>query len=154
MASLTLSQAIRAHAAFTSQQQRPRSGRRLQRCYAADDDKKLDFSSNKRSALGFTENDSAGQTNIFAVEPKSYVAGSSADTTSSGSQATLLIAGVAAVAAAAAVAGGLLGNSGPTELASLAPSADVKTLSAYAAEFSVEFSPAAVAAPAPAADSE
>lgn len=65
-------------------------------------------------ALGFTENDSAGQTNIFAVEPKSYVAGSSADTTSAGGQTTLLIAGVAAAAAAAAVAGGLLGNSGPT----------------------------------------
>lgn len=41
-------QAIRAPAAFSSQQQRPRSGRRLQRCYAADD-KKLDFTSNKRS---------------------------------------------------------------------------------------------------------
>lgn len=40
------------------------------------------------------------------------------------------------------------------ELAALAPSADVKTLSAYAAEFSAEFAPAAVAAPAPAADSE
>ena len=37
-------------------------------------------------ALGFTENDSAGQTNIFAVEPKTYVAGSSSDKTSEGSQ--------------------------------------------------------------------
>ncbi len=41
-------------------------------------------------ALGFTENDSAGQTNIFAVEPKSYVAGSSADKTGEGSQVRLL----------------------------------------------------------------
>ena len=65
-------------------------------------------------ALGFTESDSAGQTNIFAVEPKSYVAGSTADTTGSGYQATLLTAGVAAIAAAAAVAGGLLTNSGPS----------------------------------------
>lgn len=37
-------------------------------------------------ALGFTDNDSAGQTNIFAVEPKTYVAGSSADKTGEGSQ--------------------------------------------------------------------
>lgn len=42
-------QALRAPAAFTSQQQRPRSGRRLQRCYAADEEKKLDFSGNKRA---------------------------------------------------------------------------------------------------------
>ncbi len=42
-------QALRAPAAFTSQQQRPRSSRRLQRCYAADEEKKLDFSGNKRA---------------------------------------------------------------------------------------------------------
>ncbi|KAL4432223.1 hypothetical protein ABPG77_005985 [Micractinium sp. CCAP 211/92] len=150
MASLTLTQALRAPAAFTSQQQRPRSSRRLQRCYAADEEKKLDFSGNKRAALGFTENDSAGQTNIFAVEPKSYVAGSSADNTAQGGQTTLLVAGVVAVAAAAVVAGGLLGNSGPTELAALAPSDDVKSLSAYAAQFAAEATPA----PAPIADSE
>lgn len=62
-------------------------------------------------ALGYTESDSAGQTNIFAVEPKSYVAGSSADASADGSQATLIIAGVAAACAAAAVAAGLLANS-------------------------------------------
>lgn len=65
-------------------------------------------------ALGFTENDSAGQTNIFAVEPKTYVAGSSADNTSSGGQTTIIVAAVAAIGAAAAVAGGLLANSGPS----------------------------------------
>lgn len=37
-------------------------------------------------ALGFTESDSAGQTNIFAVEPKAYVAGGSDDKTASGGQ--------------------------------------------------------------------
>lgn len=65
-------------------------------------------------ALGFTESDSAGQTNIFAVEPKTYVAGSSADKTAEGSQATLLLAGVVAAISAALVAGGLLTNSGPS----------------------------------------
>mmetsp|Transcript_3965 Transcript_3965/g.11216 ORF Transcript_3965/g.11216 Transcript_3965/m.11216 type:complete len:149 (+) Transcript_3965:125-571(+) len=40
---------------------------------------RLSFKANDRAALGFTEADSAGQTNIFAVEPKSYVEGSSSD---------------------------------------------------------------------------
>ena len=36
----------------------------------------LDLSSNSNSALGYQEEDSAGQTNIFAVEPKAYVGSS------------------------------------------------------------------------------
>ena len=35
----------------------------------------LDFGGNERSGLGYLEEDSAGQTNIFAVEPKVYVGG-------------------------------------------------------------------------------
>ncbi|PSC68693.1 hypothetical protein C2E20_7752 [Micractinium conductrix] len=138
MASLT--QSLVRPAAFTTQQRRAaRGGRRLQcRASAEEDNKQLDFTSNNRAALGFTESDSAGQTNIFAVEPKSYVAGSTADTTGSGYQATLLTAGVAAIAAAAAVAGGLLTNSGPSELAALAPAEGVKPLSAYSQQFAAE----------------
>uniref|UniRef100_A0A061S2D2 Uncharacterized protein n=1 Tax=Tetraselmis sp. GSL018 TaxID=582737 RepID=A0A061S2D2_9CHLO len=40
---------------------------------------KFSFKANDRAALGFTEQDSAGQTNIFAVEPKTYVEGTSSD---------------------------------------------------------------------------
>ncbi|PRW32587.1 hypothetical protein C2E21_8192 [Chlorella sorokiniana] len=134
-------------AAFAAQQQR-RPARRLQpvRASAEDDQKGLDFTSNKRAALGFTENDSAGQTNIFAVEPKQYVAGSSSDKTGEGSQATLIVAGIAAVAAAAAVSGGLLANSSsPTSLSDLAPVEGVKSLTAYSQQFAAELAPAAPA---------
>ncbi|KAI3423813.1 hypothetical protein D9Q98_009649 [Chlorella vulgaris] len=134
-------------AAFTSQQQR-RGGRRSQRCFAAVEEEKkaLDFTSNKNSALGFTESDSAGQTNIFAVEPKTYVAGSSADGTSSGSQTTIAVASVAALGAAAAVVAGLVANSGPNDLSSLAPEEGLKSLSEYSQLFASQ-APAAASAP-------
>ncbi|EFN54658.1 expressed protein [Chlorella variabilis] len=146
MASAVSSSVATRPAAFASQQQRraARGSRRLQRCLAAADneEQKLDFTSNKRAALGFTESDSAGQTNVFAVEPKVYVAGSTADTTSAGNQATIFIAGVAALAAAAAVVGGLLANTGPSALDALVPAEDVKTLTAYSKLFAAELAPA------------
>lgn len=36
---------------------------------------RLSFSPNTRSGIGYTDDDTAGQTNIFAVEPSQYVAG-------------------------------------------------------------------------------
>ena len=152
-------------AAFTTQQQRAaaRSGRRLQRCYAATEEEKLDFSANKRAVgaaagrglgqqgqphwlqalprgarwpacatgaaqhlstsaaatpyclqLGFTDSDSAGQSNVFAVEPKSYVAGSSADSTSEGAKVTFVVGLVAALVAFAACAAFLLADTKPS----------------------------------------
>lgn len=59
-------------------------------------------------ALGFTEDDSAGQSNIFAVEPKTYVQSGSPD---SNSNATLLIGGVAGAFAVALLVFGLGANS-------------------------------------------
>ena len=65
-------------------------------------------------ALGFTESDSAGQSNVFAVEPKSYVAGSSADATSEGAKVTFVVGLVAAVVAFAACAAFLLADTKPS----------------------------------------
>ena len=39
----------------------------------AGEERKLDFAPTQRAGLGFTDEDSAGQSNIFAVEPKQYV---------------------------------------------------------------------------------
>lgn len=63
--------------------------------------------------LGYTEKDSAGQSNIFAVEPKSYVQGSSADS-GKGSTPYSIVAGIFAVAA---ISAGLYitVNNGPVE---------------------------------------
>ena len=66
-------------------------------------------------ALGFTESDSAGQTNIFAVEPKIYVAGSSADKTASGANATLAIGVGAGMLAVFVLGSGLLTVSNTTQ---------------------------------------
>ncbi|EIE22445.1 hypothetical protein COCSUDRAFT_56129 [Coccomyxa subellipsoidea C-169] len=45
-------------------------------------------------ARGYTEEDSAGQSNIFAVEPKQYVAGSSRDTGENSNNAALVAGAV------------------------------------------------------------
>lgn len=56
--------------------------------------KKIDFQPNKRAGVGFIDDDSAGQTNIFAVEPKRYVAGSQQDQTGSSNLAIGIGAGL------------------------------------------------------------
>mmetsp|Transcript_31160 Transcript_31160/g.101587 ORF Transcript_31160/g.101587 Transcript_31160/m.101587 type:complete len:154 (-) Transcript_31160:40-501(-) len=76
---------------------------------AAADDEELTFDTNKNAALGFTEEDSAGQSNIFAVEPKMVVAGSSADSGDTGSP---LASVVAFLVAGGAVGAGFLALSG------------------------------------------
>lgn len=73
---------------------------------AENDQRTLSFGNNSRSGLGYTAEDSAGQSNIFAVEPKVYVQGSSKDTTT-GSSDNLLFAITAAVVGIGAIAVGL-----------------------------------------------
>lgn len=60
-------------------------------------------------ALGFTADDSAGQSNIFAVEPKTYVQSGSPDSNSS---ATLVIGGIAGALALGLLVIGLGANQG------------------------------------------
>jgi hypothetical protein len=76
-------------------------------------------------ALGFTESDSAGQSNVFAVEPKSYVAGSSADATSEGAKVTFVVGLAAAVVAFAACAAFLLADTKPSSERRICPPACV-----------------------------
>lgn len=115
-----------------------RSARRGLRCSAmADNDRKLSFEANKRAALGFTESDSAGQTNVFAVEPKSYVAGSSSDKTKAAGNSTVGAAAIAGSVAAGAVIAGLLLINGSNN-ADVGPSGDFKSLSEYKAQFASE----------------
>lgn len=58
--------------------------------------------------MGYTEDDSAGQTNIFAVEPRSYVAGSERDVqTDPNVNIAIVTAGALAIAA---IASGLIIN--------------------------------------------
>ena len=88
--------------------------------------------------LGYTDEDSAGQSNIFAVEPKQYVQGSARDT-STAAVPNFVYAVTAAIVGAAAIAAGV----------SLAPTGEAKgpaydrslaSVPAYAAKF--ETSPA------------
>eukprot|EP00239_Pterosperma_sp_CCMP1384_P006491 CAMPEP_0197856868 /NCGR_PEP_ID=MMETSP1438-20131217/29389_1 /TAXON_ID=1461541 /ORGANISM="Pterosperma sp., Strain CCMP1384" /LENGTH=159 /DNA_ID=CAMNT_0043472481 /DNA_START=144 /DNA_END=623 /DNA_ORIENTATION=+ len=69
----------------------------------AQDDKPagLDFSPGKRASLGYTDEDSAGQSNIFAVEPQVSIQRGAGDTT------TKIVAGVGAALAAGAIFLGL-----------------------------------------------
>eukprot|EP00873_Tetraselmis_striata_P018533 jgi/Tetstr1/438797/TSEL_027306.t1 len=103
---------------------------------AEDDDKpKLSFKANDRAALGFTDQDSAGQTNIFAVEPKSYVAGSSAD---DGSNSSLYALG-AFMVSATILSGAVTALSDNTVNNDLAA---YKNLSEYKAAFAAEIASA------------
>lgn len=100
-------------------------------------------------ALGYTESDSAGQTNIFAVEPRSYVAGSTRDQTKDAGNSTTGAAAIAGTVAVGAFIAGLilLNESSKTDLG---PTGEFLTLSQYKAQFASESSaarPAPVSAP-------
>ncbi|KAG7672234.1 hypothetical protein Ndes2526B_g06776 [Nannochloris sp. 'desiccata'] len=149
MASFTLS-GLTSVAAFATRQQRPaRQSRGVQKCFAmaSEDEKKLTFESNKRSALGFTESDSAGQTNIFAVEPKAYVAGSSKDMTSDAGNSTAGAAAIAGTFAVGAVIGGLLLVKDSAPILEDYPT-EYLTLAEYKAEFAADFKMASAPTPA------
>ncbi len=109
-------------------------------------ERKLDFGANRNAGVGFVESDSAGQTNVFAVEPKQYVAGGKADETRGEANDTTAVAAVAGTFGMGIVVAGLLLTSGPTTLEAAAPAGDARALSSYAAQFSAELAPAAPAA--------
>eukprot|EP00210_Caulerpa_lentillifera_P003589 g3424.t1 len=104
------------------------------------------FAKNRLSGRGYTEEDSAGQQNIFAVQTKSYAQGSEADETTGS-------AGNTAFGIASAVLAGLVILTGVTTLltksAQMAKSegftADFKGLSSlteYKAKFESDLKPA------------
>lgn len=116
------------------------------RCRAEKEDApKLSFDTAKRGRTGYLEEDSAGQTNIFAVEPKTYVQGSAADDVDN--TATVSIAGFAFVFAMAAVGLGLLVNGQKSDVADFAPTGEYLALSEYKAKFAAELSSQVAAAP-------
>ena len=71
---------------------------------------------------------------LCSLQPKTYVQGTSADQTSTGLNG--IIAAGAAVLAVAALASGLFAIGGPTGIDSVAPPAELKSLSQYSSEFS------------------
>ena len=107
----------------------------------------LSFAPNTAAARGYTAEDSAGQSNIFAVEPKIFVAGADDDETGSGSE-TAVIAGVglafAGIAAFALVSSG--GNGAAEPDVAAVPFDGAETLSYYLDAFADK--PAPVDAPA------
>ena len=102
--------------------------------------RQLDFTPSALSGLGFTSDDSAGQSNIFAVEPKQYVS----DSNTSSNVGGPAIAG--AVAVGLIVAGIRILTTGEAELVVGGPDAGLKTLGAYAEMFAVKEVAAPVAA--------
>eukprot|EP00899_Mesostigma_viride_P003509 jgi/Mesvir1/13159/Mv06126-RA.1 len=100
------------------------------------------YAMSSQDNTGFTEADSAGQSNVFAVEPKIYEAGSKADKTEGTNP--LIALGIGAVCLGGAVVvlmnGGAASNS-PTKASLPTPDLNIvstkglKTISAYAEEF-------------------
>ena len=101
-------------------------------------DRKLDFAPSSRSGLGFTDDDSAGQSNIFAVEPKQYVS----DSNTSSNVGGPAIAG--AVAVGLIVAGIRILSQGEADEVVPGPDAGLQSLGAYAEMFTVKETPAVV----------
>jgi len=100
-----------------------------------------------KQALGFTESDSAGQTNIFAVQPKVYVAGTAKDDTTADGDLTNGAAAIAGTFAVGAVIGGLLLVKDTAPLLEDYPT-EYLTLAEYKSEFAADFE--TVSAPSPA----
>lgn len=92
--------------------------------------------------MGYTDDDSAGQTNIFAVEPRLYLAGSDRDVvTSPGANIAIVTAAALAIAG---IASGLIINFNNKEprVAIEDEPGQYLTLSQYKDKFSVSTSPA------------
>jgi len=92
---------------------------------------KLSFQPSSRSGLGFTDDDSAGQSNIFAVEPKVVVS----DSNTSSNVGGPAIAG--AVAIGLVIAGLRILTDGEAADVVPGPDAGLKSLTAYASELVV-----------------
>lgn len=96
-------------------------------------------SPSRRALTGYVTKDTAGQENIYAVEPTIYVADSAISTnsggaSSQGSGGTLIISGFMAVAAVSGATAVLL-SVGSTQLTSLDPAYTAPPLSYYVAKF-------------------
>ena len=109
-------------------------------------------STSSRAGLGYLEEDSAGQQNIFSVEPKVYVQGSATDEARGGGSLIYSAVALAASGALVYIGLGALGGDSPTESIPRG-----KPLSVFLREFGEETNtpyfgmPEAVkAAPAPA----
>lgn len=113
-------------------------------CAATETDEgpKLSFKSNSRSAVGYTEEDSAGQTNIFAVEPKQYVQGSSRDTTADAAAQQANLITTAALVGAAVLILGVASNSQNSDAGPSNSGESFASLSSYSQEFSSSSAPA------------
>ncbi|KAK9859840.1 hypothetical protein WJX84_006835 [Apatococcus fuscideae] len=97
---------------------------------------KLSFEASRRAAMGYTEEDSAGQTNIFAVEPKKYIQ-NAADDMASGSATSNLVIAISAFAVGAAILTfGIFVNRNDSESPIAEELGQFKTLSEYQREFS------------------
>lgn len=98
----------------------------------------ISFKSNERAALGYVESDSAGQTNIFAVQPPQYVEGSVRDVNTDSSANTTIAAGVALLGFIAVALGvtGLLGQGDGA--VSVPDSSETLSLSQYSAKFTAD----------------
>ena len=109
----------------------------------AGEERKLDFTPSNRAGLGFTDEDSAGQSNIFAVEPKQYVS----DSNTSSSVGGPAIAG--AVAVGLILAGIRIITTDEAAEVVAGPDAGLQSLGAYAEMLAVKAPVAEVeAAPA------
>ncbi|KAA6427497.1 MAG: hypothetical protein FRX49_02160 [Trebouxia sp. A1-2] len=102
--------------------------------------RRLSFAPNTRSGIGYTEDDSAGQTNIFAVEPKLYLAGSARDVaTDPNVNIAIVTAGALALAA---IASGLIINFQSKPRAPIEDEpGNYLTLSQYKDKFSISNAP-------------
>ncbi|GMH44480.1 hypothetical protein BSKO_12432 [Bryopsis sp. KO-2023] len=103
----------------------------------AEDLPEFSFKSNTRSSIGYLEEDSAGQTNIFAVQPKQYVQGSSYDdTTGTDSNAVFGVGGAVLGLAVVGLGVTALTSLGGGDASVLAEDfSNLQTLSQYKAEF-------------------
>ena len=110
----------------------------------AGEERKLDFAPSNRAGLGFTDEDSAGQSNIFAVEPKQYVS----DSNTSSNVGGPAIAG--AVAVGLIVAGIRIISTDEAAEVVVGPDAGLQSLGAYAEMFAVKSAPAVEMEAAPA----
>lgn len=107
------------------------------------------FTGSTNASRGYTEEDSAGQSNIFAVEPKQYVAGSQRDDGANSNQTALIAAGVGI----GILVLGLLALRGEKPASSVARAQLVKEVTQYRSLTQLREQLAAVSAPSPAVES-
>jgi len=108
------------------------------------------FESNKLSKRGYLEQDSAGQENIFAVQPKRYIQGSEVDDTT-GSAGNTFFGVAGAALALAVIATGVTALIVQTEKSGVSTAeqdfSGLSTLSEYKSKFVADARPEPVESP-------